>query len=351
MDGWGANTFGQLGDGTNGDSNVPMPVTMLAAAVLTAAAGGGHSLARLDGDTVQCWGVNSSGQLGDSSNNDSNVPVTVIGLSGVDAVAGGGSHSLALLGDGTVQAWGSNVSGQLGDGTNNDSNVPVGAGGFPDTVVKVACGGEHSLALLGSGEVMAWGANTLGQLGDGTLNDSAIPVSVSGVINAVDIAGGRDHSLAVLADGTVLAWGGNGAGQLGDGTNNPSSVPVGVFNLTGVTAVGAGSGGNFSLALLGDDGTMQAWGDNSSGQLGDATNNPSNVPVAVQNLASTVLALAAGSSHSLALLSDNTLQAWGDNGFGQLGDGTNSPSNVPITLGSPTAVISLAAGDSHSLAV
>ncbi|MEU6986380.1 hypothetical protein ABZ946_23565 [Streptomyces sp. NPDC046324] len=351
MDGWGANTLGQLGDGTNNPSTAPVPVTMLAAAVRTTAAGGGHSLARLDGDTVQCWGDNSSGQLGDGTNTPSNVPVTVSGLSGVNAVTGGGSHSLALLGDGTVMAWGDNGFGQLGDGTNNPSNVPVGAGAFPDTVVKVACGGVHSLALLNSGEVMTWGDNSSGQLGDGTNNPSTVPVTVSGVINAVDIAGGRDHSLAVLADGTVLAWGGNGSGQLGDGTNNPSSVPVGVFNLTGVSAVAAGSGGNFSLALLGDDGTVQAWGDNSGGQLGDATNNPSNVPVAVQNLASAVLALAAGSSHSLALLSDNTLQAWGDNGFGQLGDGTTSPSNVPVTLSSPNAVISLAAGDSHSLTV
>ncbi|QDY75619.1 RCC1 domain-containing protein [Streptomyces qinzhouensis] len=351
MDGWGANTFGQLGDGTTTDRATPVAVTGLAGAVLTTAAGGGHSLARLSDGSVQCWGNNSNGQLGDGTTTSSATPVTVGGLSGVNAVAGGANHSLALLGDGTVRAWGANASGQLGDGSTSDSSAPVTTGGFPDTVIKVACGGGHSLALLNNGDVMAWGDNTSGQLGDGTLNDSSTPVAVQGVANAVDIAGGSGHSLAVLADGDVLAWGANGSGQLGDGTttNNPHAAAV--VNLTGVTAVAAGSGGNFSLALIGDDGSVQAWGDNSSGQLGDGTTTDSTAPVAVQNLASAVSALSAGSSHSLALLSGRTLQAWGANGSGQLGDGTTTDSTSPVSVTGESGIVSLAAGDAHGLAV
>ncbi|MEV0912656.1 RCC1 domain-containing protein [Streptomyces hokutonensis] len=348
MKAWGSNTLGQLGDGTTSDSTTPVAVTMLAASVKSTAGGGAHSLARLINDTVQSWGSNNSGQLGDGTTNDSATPVAVTGLSDVDAVAGGGSHSTALLRDGTVRAWGSNSSGQLGDGTTNDSPTPVPVSSL-SSVIAIACGGEHSLALLDDGGVSAWGSNLFGQLGDGTTNDSATPVSVTGVTNAIGIAAGHDHSLAVLADGTVQAWGAGGSGQLGDGSGNDSTTPV-IPVITDVIAVAAGSGGNFSLAVQ-SDGTVQAWGDNSSGQLGDGTTTDSLSTVAVNGLASAVLAVAAGSSHSVALLSDNTVQAWGANASGQLGDGSTTDNTTPVSVSGLTAVIGLGAGDAHSLSV
>lgn len=143
----------------------------------------------------------------------------------------------------------------------------------------------------------AWGANNIGQLGDGTYMEREEPVAVQDLTDVAAIAAGIYHNLAVLSDGTVRAWGLNGSGQLGDGTNDDSNVPVAVQNLTDVIAIAGG--GSHSLALL-SDGTVRAWGYNEYGQLGNGTNNDSNVPVSVVGI-NNIIAIAGGYEHSLAI--------------------------------------------------
>ncbi len=258
------------------------------------------------------------GQLqlqGDGTTNASDLPVAVSGLSGAVAVSGGGSHSLALLGDGTVRAWGSNGSGQLGDGTITGpetcaearpcSRTPVVVSGLSG-VVAVSAGGSHSLALLSNGTVRAWGNNGSGQLGNGTTTTSDVPVVVSGLSAVVAVSAGGEHSLALLSNGTVTAWGGNRFGQLGDGGSGPeicggllepcSKAPVAVSALSGVRAIGAGS--DHSLALV-ENGTVTAWGLNQFGQLGNGTTVNSSVAIPVSEL-SGVSTISAGEYHSLA---------------------------------------------------
>ena len=363
---WGANWSGQLGVGsTSGGIVVPVGTvgpggTGTLDNVVVVSGGYLHSLALLSDGTVRAWGTNESGQLGDNTIVDRSSPVQVVGpgggvLDNVVAVSAGDSHSLALLSDGTVRAWGANWAGQLGDNTNNDNSLPVqvvgpGGVGFLDNVVAVSAGGGHSLALLSDGTVRAWGNNSSGQLGYGMFNSST-PVQVVGydggefLDNVVSVSAGAYHSLALLSDGTVRAWGYNGDGQLGDGTGNSSSSPVRVVGFDGrgvlnnVVAVSAGS--YHSLALL-SDGTVRAWGYNGYGQLGDGTNNTrtSRVPVVGPGggVLDNVVAVSAGDSHSLALLSDGTVWAWGANGDGQLGDGTNSDRNVPAPISPPGLV-------------
>jgi alpha-tubulin suppressor-like RCC1 family protein len=343
---WGYNEYGQLGDGTNSDRNVPVAVSGLSG-VVALGAGGRHSLAVKSNGTVWAWGDNWAGQLGDGTNTNSNVPVVVSGLSSVTAVAAGIYHSLALKSDGSVWSWGWNLYGQLGDGTTTNSNVPVAVSGLTG-VVAVAAGEDHSLALKSDGTVRAWGANDVGQLGDGTYTNSTTPVAVYGLTGVVAIAAGRFHNLALKSDGTVWAWGYNGYGQLGDGTSEwRRNVPVAVSGLSGVVAVAAGD--YHSLALK-SDGTVWAWGGNGWGQLGDGTNTNRNVPVAVSGL-SDVVAIAAGYYHSLAIKSDGTVRAWGWNVHGQLGDGTNTDSNVPVAVSSLSNVVAVAGGSYHSLAI
>jgi hypothetical protein len=194
----------------------------------------------------------------------------VSGLSGVRAVAAGGRHELAVLSGGTVVAWGDDTFGQLGNGiasANGDTEVPAAVPGLSG-VTAVAAGEEHSLALLSDGTVMAWGENRYGQLGSGSTAGSAVPVPVKGLTGVTAIAGGGQHALALLSGGTVMSWGDNSNDQLGDGhdvsTQSLSTVPVPVVKITGVRAVAAGS--EDSLALL-SNGTVEAWGDNGFFEL------------------------------------------------------------------------------------
>ncbi len=310
------------------------------------AAGAYHSLASTLEGTVWAWGANWYGQIGDGTTAPSSTPVQVSGLTGVIAVAGGYAHSLALKNDGTVWAWGYNLFEQLGDGTTTDRLAPTPVTGL-SSVVGVAAGEIHSLALQGDGTVWAWGANWDGQIGDGTTASSSTPVQVGGLTGVIAVSGGAAHSLALMSDGTVWSWGANGSGQLGDGTTTSSSTPVQVAGLTGVTAIAAGS--THSLAL-GSGGTVWAWGDNYKGQLGDDTTVDKLTPIPVEGLSGAV-GLAAGGSHSLAVMADGTTWAWGDNWGGQLGDGTVPARLTPGQAGGPTEVLGIAGGYGHGLSL
>ena len=324
----GDNEYGQLGNGTIYDSNIPVLVVNGLYGVVAIAAGvSNHSMALKGDGTVWAWGENYSGQLGNDTITDSNIPVPASGLSGVRAIGVGGSHSMALKDDGTLWAWGGNYSGELGNGTNIDSYTPAQVSGLSG-VEALEGGGLHSLALKGDGTVWAWGNNGYGQLGNGTITDSNIPVPVSGLSGIVAIAGGLWHSIALKGDGTVWAWGYNGAGQLGTDTTTGSSIPIQISGLSGVMAIAVGE--LHSMALK-DDGTVWAWGNNGSGQLGNGTKTNSYTPVQVIGLSGAV-AIAGGARHSVALKVDNTLWAWGGNESGQFGDGSYANSLVPVEV-------------------
>ena len=222
---------------------------------------------------------------------------------------------------GTVWAWGENSDGQLGDGMTTDRGTPVqvkgpGGVGFLAGVVAIEAGYFHTVALRSDGTVWAWGNNYNGQLGDGTTTDRGTPVQVKGpggvgfLAGVVAIEAGYFHTVALKSDGTVWAWGNNYNGQLGDGTTTNRWTPVqvkgpgGASNLTGVVAVDAGY--SHTVALK-SDGTVWTWGDNGYGQLGDGTTTSRSTPVQVKgsggagNLTG-VVAIAAGYRHTVALL-------------------------------------------------
>jgi alpha-tubulin suppressor-like RCC1 family protein len=343
---WGSNKSGELGDGTMTNRDVPVMVDSLGE--VTAVSGGfGFSLALLSDGTVMAWGRGEAGRLGDGSTANSDVPVAVNGLTEVAAIAAGNSHALALLSDGTVMAWGGDGFDQLGDGKTTNRDVPGPVPGLSG-VTAIAAGGSHNLALLSDGTLMAWGSNGNGQLGNGTTGVSSPPVAVSGLTGVTAIQTGEGHDLALMDDGTVKAWGDGLFGQLGNGTNSKSAVPVAVSGLAGVTAIAAG--GEHSSAILGD-GSVMAWGRNRSGELGDGTTTDRNVPVVVNGL-SGVRAIAAGEQFSLALLTSNAVMAWGENSLGQLGDETLTKRTTPVAVRACglSEAVGISAGGSQSLA-
>jgi alpha-tubulin suppressor-like RCC1 family protein len=298
---WGENESGQLGDGTHtGPASCerkgrveterietrPCSATPVAVSgldeVTAISAGGAHSLALFSNGTVVAWGNNGKGQLGDGTTENSDAAIAVSGLHEVTAISAGGAHSLALLRNGTVMAWGDNESGQLGDGTTKNRHVPIAVSGLTGvTGISAATSGAHSLAVLSYGTVMAWGANNEGQLGDGSLESSNVPVAVSGLTGAAAVSGGAENSVALLTNGGVMSWGANSGGQLGIGGQGEAGRPteqlafsdlpvqvcavgVGAVNLcrsgpflSGASAISAGS--HHEMALL--NAGAVSWGD------------------------------------------------------------------------------------------
>lgn len=312
------------------------------------------------------WGWNSFGQVGNNSTAQQNQPAPV-SASGVLAgktvveLSAGEDHTLALCSDGSLVSWGWNWYGQLGIGSTAQSLVPVmvDASAFPspNSVTAIAAGQLHSLALCSNGALFAWGHNVAGVLGNGSLSDSLVPVAVnqSGVLSGKvvkSIAAGYNHCLVLCTDGTLAAWGNNSSGQLGNNSTTPSALPVmvdatGVLSGRTVIAIAAGHGHNLVLC---SDGSMVTWGQNSGGQLGNNSFTDSHVPVLVNvNVAPgvfvgrSVVAISAGDYHSLGLCSDGAVIAWGLNSSGQIGENTSNPwRSVPGLVDTTIGVSALA---------
>ena len=354
---WGDNTYSELGN--NSETNSPVPVTVTTSGALagkTVAAvstGAMHSLAVTSDGTVYAWGDNGNGKLGNPSVPYSAVPIAVSTsgvLSGktIVAVAAGSYHSLALASDGTVYSWGYNGQGELGNNSYSDSGVPVAVNTSGvlagKTIVAIAAGYYQSLALASDGTVYGWGENSYGELGNNATTGTNVPVAVttSGVLagkTIIAIASGGYTSMALASDGTAYTWGNNNFGQLGNNSTVNRSVPVAVDSsgvLAGKTIVAISVAGYTGGLVLASDGTVYDWGYNNNGQLGNNSTAESNVPVAVSTggalVGKTVVAIAAGDGHNLALSSDGTVCAWGFNSSGQLGNNSTVDSSVPVAV-------------------
>ncbi|HEV3045944.1 MAG TPA: IPT/TIG domain-containing protein [Solirubrobacteraceae bacterium] len=360
--GWGAGGHGQLGNGTTAKRGAPTTVVELAE-VQSVSAGTDFSLALMKNGTVEAWGGNENGQLGDGTTHASQVPVTVSGLHEVVEVAAGGEFGLARLADGKVMAWGRNERGQLGDGGSEVlSDVPVEVSGLSEVSAIAASKAEgfgFGLALLKNGTVKAWGANSYGALGNGS--EEAIfrtPTEVSELTEVVAVAAGANDGLALLANGTVKAWGLNSSGQLGNGTETgPDNCEFGFTKqcwrtpttTTELSEVASISAGeSFGVAVLAG-GTVKSWGSNADFQLGREPKGKQDVPGTVKEL-SEVTQASAGDHHVLALLANGTVKAWGDNESEELGIGSSESSVLtPTRVGELSGVEGVSAGSAFSL--
>jgi alpha-tubulin suppressor-like RCC1 family protein len=325
------------------------------------AAGAFHSLALKSDGTLWAWGQNGFGELGDNTVTARSMPVQVTDsagtgwLTGIQAVATGGfstgrRHSVALDSSGNVWTWGYNANGQLGlgtaDSTAHKTPAQVTANGIAN-IIAISAGDNHTLAVDSSGNVWAWGANSYGQIGDGTTTQRTSPQQLSSLANIVAVAAGSFFSVALRDDGTVYAWGNNADGELGDTTTTPRTSPVMVAGLSGVTAIAPGS--RHVLARRAD-GTVWGWGYNGYAQLGPQAATYQKTPIRITDLSS-ASGVSAGGLHSLALASDGTVWSWGHNGNGQLGIGTTTAQQTPVQVSSLSSISRVAAGATYSLAV
>lgn len=306
----------------------------------------------VDGGGVWAVGQGGQGQLGSGVRANRLTLGQVSGPLNVDEIDGGRDHAIALDDAGAVWTWGNGDFGALGRGDFRDglkaAKVPGVSG-----AVQVETGHYHSMARLSGGSLLVWGRNHLGQLGDGTTTDRSSPIRL-GLSGVRRISAGRDYSLALMTGGTVQAWGGGANGELGDGTTPVSRPRPGqVSGLSGVTAIAGGR--NHALALMGN-GTVRAWGLNSSGQLGDGTRTNRSLPVTVKGpgnvTLSNVVHISAGASHSVAVLADGRVFTWGEGGLGQLGSGGSADRLTAAQVaGTLPAIASADCGRDHTMLV
>ena len=328
---WGENKAGQLGDGTFEDRIVPTKAVVFSGSAVSVAAGYLHTCVVTDAGEVVCWGDNWAGQLGNLAN-----PINDMGgkMGGFQAVEAGGAHTCALTGSGGIRCWGGNKLGALGDGTNENRQTPVDVIGLTSGVQAFAAGMDFSCAVTGN-RAKCWGADDSGQLGNGSYESTNQPVDVDGLgAGVIGVAAGFFHACAITKTGEVWCWGENTAGELGNGTIAGSPVPVKVSGLEDAVAIVVG--GSHTCALT-KAGGVKCWGDNSHGQLGDGTIDGKDIPVDVTGLTGGVTALAAGASHTCALLRSGVVECWGLNGNGQLGDGTTMDRNTPVQISPSSA--------------
>ena len=325
---WGDNTNGALGDGTTVPRWSPVQLAGMAG-VRTVSAGYLHSVALMSDATVKAWGVNTVGEVGDGTTIDRWTPTAVPGLKNVVAIDAGVLFTLALQAAGTVVSWGRNGQGQLGDGSLINRSTPVAVPGLTN-VVAVAAGLDHSLALKSDGTVWAWGDNLRGQVGDGTLTRRTAPVQVAGLINVVSIDAGFYSSAAIKTDGTVWRWGSNSFGEIGDGTLVDRTTPV---QMTGIANAARVAARNGFTAVLKTNNTVWTVGSNAEAQLGAPGPNRS-VAAQVAGLPA-ITALNVADAIAYPQTADGTAWAWGQNAYGNIGDGSTIARPSPVQISGP----------------
>lgn len=334
-------------------------------------AGGYHSCA-LQGYVMTCWGYNSYGQLGDGSQLSSSIPVVsnfdpeTYGPERVTAISAGFAHTCALA-LGYAWCWGNSANGRTGAGSFSLPLVvpsivqPSSVGGPPlSGPTAISAGGMHTCAITSDGTAWCWGSNAYGQLGIANPSDSGRPVAVNFPMGGFSAIGtGDSHTCALTQSNGVYCWGRGDSGQLGSGGNSNFSSPNLVTGLSsGVLAIAVGG---VHTCVLTTTSKVKCWGANSYGELGVGDAIAKLTPVEVPNL-SNVTAITAGMSHTCALIANGEAKCWGFNDYGQIGDGTqtqNAGRLTPVSVRSAaspngavlTGITAISAGESHTCAI
>lgn len=277
---------------------------------LSVAAGDGFSCVVRADRKVVCagGGLKNLVTLPGGFSSSDGLPIDTSGA--VRAVAGGYTHACSIGLEGTANCWGRNASGQLGDGSTQDSDIPRPVSGVSGAL-EVDLGVGHTCVLLESGRVDCWGDNQYGQLGTGTLQNTTLPASVNSISAVLSVSVGGNHACGALQDGSAVCWGLNDFGQLGDGTTFIATTPVVVASLTSVASLAAGMQHTCGLLVSGE---VHCWGDNSVGTLGREDISGSNVPTPVPGV-SGMVSIAASENRTCGLSAEGGIYCWGEQGY------------------------------------
>jgi len=308
------------------------------------------TVAIAENGTLWSWGTNLYGELGlgyVTQFGGINTPTQIGSDSDWQYITTKGRHTLALKTNGTLWTWGSGTSGELGNGQLNEEWSPIQIGTDTDWQ-SFALGTSHCLALKTNGTIWVWGSNSSGQLGIGsTPNYLAIPTQLGTATNWQSIGAGGNHSLAIKTDGTLWVWGTNGWGQLGLGNYTTKYTPTKLGTATNWEKIVGLQDCSIAKKI---DGTLWGWGRNASAELGDATGTNRLTPVQIGGGTNDWQNIFCGSSFTFAIKTDGTLWGWGSNDYGQLGNGTYTftPNLLPQQISSDTNWLQIDAGWYHS---
>jgi alpha-tubulin suppressor-like RCC1 family protein len=340
---WGADSIGQLGDGDQSGPQTPKaPVTALATGAVELVSGGAHSCIRDGAGQVWCWGRDFQNELGDGNDTNSASPVKVAIGTAIE-IAARSATTCAILQDASLWCWGSDQSGQIGDHMTAYGDPPTAS---PLVGVRaVAIGDSHLCALRTDGTIGCLGDDSQGQLGDGVVVD-AKTAQQSLITDGAMIEAGFDHACVARTGGAMSCWGSGTWGQLGDGTEPTyESTPSDVTGVTSPTGFALGLASTCSLAA----GGIACWGQGFSGQLGDNMYDYRDAPFALgAPLDANVTSVTHGGFFACATKNDQSLWCWGENGLGQLGDGTMTNAPTPIQITRLPGVVEVTAGWHHT---
>jgi alpha-tubulin suppressor-like RCC1 family protein len=349
--GWGCNTSFELGNRTCINTSSPVSAITLFNDWCQISAGENNVMAIRANGTAWGWGANG-GKLGDNSSFGRCSPVSVTGgFTDWCQISAGCVHTLAVRSNGTAWAWGCNTVGQLANLTTLTQVSPVlVVGGFTDWCM-VAAGDCFSVGLRSNGTIWAWGRNLCGTLGDNTTVSKSSPVSVvGGFTDWCQVSAGRCHAAALRNNGTLWGWGLNSFGSLGNNTSTNQSSPVSVVG--GFTDWCQVSVGDRHTLALRSNGTLWAWGQNTCNQLGDTTSTNRSSPVSVVGGFTNWCQVSAGKYFSIALRTNGTIWGWGQGGSGRLGDGTTTVKSSPVSvIGGFTDWSRVSAGSGFTMAI